>query len=91
MTSTTMSRCPGTVETRRTRPRPCPHAGHFRSIFIDGVARGINPGDLRIHGALTQIKVMRCATRCENQDSAACPVLCATREVVACPRWPDGP
>ena len=59
MTSTTMSRCPGTVETRRTRPRPCPHAGHLRSIFIDGVARGVNPGDLRVLGALTQIKVKR--------------------------------
>jgi hypothetical protein len=59
MTSTTMSRRPGTVETRRTRPTPCPHAGHFRSIFIDGVARGVNSGDLRILGALTQVKVMR--------------------------------
>jgi hypothetical protein len=59
MTSTTISRCPGTVETRRTRPKPCPHAGHLRSIFIGGVARGLNPGELRVLGALTQIKVMR--------------------------------
>jgi hypothetical protein len=29
-----MSRCAGTVETRRTRPKPCPHAGHLRSTFI---------------------------------------------------------
>jgi hypothetical protein len=54
-----MSRCPGTVETRRTRPKPCPHAGHLRSISIDGVARGVNPGYLRVLAALTQIKVMR--------------------------------
>ena len=31
MTSTTTSRRPGTVETRRARPKPCPHAGHLRS------------------------------------------------------------
>ena len=54
-----MSRCPGTVETRRTRPKPCPHTGHLRSISIDGVARGVNPGYVRVLGALTQIKVIR--------------------------------
>ena len=54
-----MSRCPGTVETRRTRPKPCPHAGHLRSISIDGVARGVNPGYVRVLGALTQIKMIR--------------------------------
>jgi hypothetical protein len=54
-----MSRCPGTVETRRTRPKPCPHTGHLRSISIDGVARGVNPGYVRVLAALTQIKMMR--------------------------------
>ena len=54
-----MSRCPGTVETRRTRPKPCPHEGHLRSMLIDGVTRDINSSDLRVLGALMRIKVKR--------------------------------